>query len=231
MRVLAFDCSAGALSVALVTGTGSAEACLDLGLRHAERLMELVDFCVSRAGLRPADIDLVACSGGPGSFTGLRIAMSTAKGMALALGKPRVTVPSLDALAWGLEWAPGAVMPVIDGKKGRLNAALYERGSRVSAWLDAPLAELAALLDTYPEALVTGPDASLFEGLAAERAGLRLDRRAGMPAARAIAALAVERFESHGPSPEDEGPLYLRPSEAEETDAARSGRATEEGPR
>jgi tRNA threonylcarbamoyladenosine biosynthesis protein TsaB len=222
MTVLAIDASTDILSVALLGEGKKAEASLDIGLAHAERVIDLCEFCLSRSGTKREEIDLVACAKGPGSFTGLRIGMATAKGLALGLGKPWIAIPTLDALAWGLEWASGAVLPVIDGKKGRLYAALYARGHRMTDWLDLPLAGIAALLDTYPETLVTGPDAELFEELAAERSGIRLDRRAGRGAAASLAALAVERFAAEGASGDDEGPLYLRPSEAEEARATRS---------
>ena len=88
MRILALDTSTDILSVALKTDEGWADTSLDLGLKHAERLMDLVDFCLSRAGMRVEDVDLFACAAGPGSFTGLRIGMATVKGLALAGRKP-----------------------------------------------------------------------------------------------------------------------------------------------
>ncbi len=223
MKVLAIDASTDQLSVAVSTDEGVAEASISLGLRHAERVMELVDFCLRGAGLDRRDLELVACAKGPGSFTGLRIGMAASKGIAAALGLPWVAVPTLDALAWGYEHFPGAVVPLIDGKKGRFFTAIYLRGARMTDWLDIPLAKLAALLDTYTGVLFTGPDADMAEGLAAERSGLSIDRRAGGPMARALSALAVESFAREGPSPLDEGPLYLRPSEAEETRAGGEG--------
>lgn len=230
MNVLALDSSTDLLSVALVTPEGKAEASLDLGLRHAERIVDLVDFCLSRASLKPTDLDLIACARGPGSFTGLRIGMATAKGMALALGKPWISVPTLDCLAWGREAFQGAVAPVLDGRRGRVYTAVYERGTRVTDWLDVPLARLAELLDTYPEALLTGPDADLFEELAAERSGFHVDRRARDPAARALAELAAEAFARDGGAAPDEGPLYLRPSEAEESADADKAKERDGGP-
>jgi len=200
MTVLAIDSSSDILSVAVRSPRGSAEAAVDAGLRHAESLQALVAFCMIRLGLGPADLDLLACAQGPGSFTGLRIGMATVKGMALGLGKPWVAVPTLDCLAWGYEAFPGPVAPIIDGRKGRVYSALYLRGRRTGPWLDAPLAELASLLDTYPEALVTGPDAELFAPFALERPGFRIDRRARAPAARPLAVLAEERFRSEGPA-------------------------------
>jgi len=216
MKVLAIDTASDILAVALMTETGWAEASLDLGLKHAERLIDLVDFCVSRAGLKPADLDLIACSGGPGSFTGLRIGMATAKGLSLALKKPWASVPTLDCLAWGFESYQGVVAPAMDGKKGRFYTAFYLKGARISDYLDISLARFASLVDTYPQTLITGPDAALFEELASQRSGIHIDRRAGASAARALAVLAAEKFAKEGPSANDEGPLYLRPSEAEE---------------
>lgn len=223
MNILALDTSSNILAVALRTEEGWAEASLDLGLRHAERLMDLVDFCLTKAGLRPGDLDLLACAAGPGSFTGLRIGMATAKGIALALGKPFLALPSLDAFAWGLEAFPGAVIPVLDAKKGRVYAGIFHRGRRMTEALDISLPGLLALADTYPEILVTGPDADMLEESASERSGLHIDRR-GLPAARGLAVLAMEAYESGKVSDPGEGPLYLRPSEAEETQAATEGR-------
>jgi tRNA threonylcarbamoyladenosine biosynthesis protein TsaB len=216
MKILAIDSSTEILSVAVTTDAGYAEAALGLGLRHAEQVMGLVDFCLRGAGLERRDLGLVACAKGPGSFTGLRIGMAASKGIAAGLALPWVAVPTLDALAWGYEAFRGAVVPLIDGKKGRVYAAAYLRGRRVTEWLDAPLAELAPLLDTYQDVLFTGPDADLAQELASQRSGFAIDRRAGSPAARGLAALAAEILERDGPTPTGEGPLYLRPSEAEE---------------
>jgi tRNA threonylcarbamoyladenosine biosynthesis protein TsaB len=224
VKILAIDCSTDILSAALMAEEGWSEACLDLGLRHAESLMGLVDSCFERSGIGKAELGLVACARGPGSFTGLRIGMAASKGIAAALRIPWISVPTLDALAWGYDFFRGAVAPIIDGKKGRVYSAVYSGGLRSSDWLDLPLDKLAALLDTYPEALVTGPDAELFRPFAAERSGFRIDDRARAPAARAIARLGLEDFLAHGPGSTDEGPLYLRPSEAEESAAGRGAR-------
>jgi tRNA threonylcarbamoyladenosine biosynthesis protein TsaB len=216
VNVLAIDASTDILAVALKAEAGWAEASLDVGLRHAERVMDLVDFCLSRSELDRSSLGLVACARGPGSFTGLRIGMAASKGIAAGLGIPWISVPTLDALAWGLECFHGAVAPIVDGKKGRVYSAIYLRGERTTDWLDLPLAKLAALLDTYPEALVTGPDAELFREFAMDRSGFRIDERSGAPAARAIALLGLRAFSREGPGSPDEGPLYLRPSGAEE---------------
>lgn len=223
MNILAIDSSTSLLSVCLKTAKGRSEALLDVGLTHAETIIALVDFCVAKAGLARSDIDLVACAEGPGSFTGLRIGMATVKGIAGGLGKPWVAVPTLDCLAWGLEDFPGAVVPVIDARKGRLYAAIYLRGERQGDWLDVTLENLAGLLDRYPSSFVTGPDAAMLEALSTEHSGIRLDPRAGSGAARALSILAEARYSAQGGFPDSAGPLYLRPSEAEEAAANKDG--------
>ena len=222
MKVLAIDASTRMLSVCVSTDSGRTESLLDVGLTHAESVIDLVDFCVTRAGIAKSELGLVACAEGPGSFTGLRIGMATAKGIAKALGIPWVAVPTLDCLAWGLEDFPGAVIPVIDARKGRYWAAIYLRGSRASDWLDIGPEALAALMDKHTEVFVTGPDAGQFEELATGRSGIRIDPRAGSGAARGMAALARSIFEIKGGFPDSAGPLYLRSSEAEETASMQS---------
>jgi tRNA threonylcarbamoyladenosine biosynthesis protein TsaB len=220
MNVLAIDASTRMLSVCMSRDSGRTEGLLDVGLTHAESIIDLVDFCVSRSGLKKSDIELAACTEGPGSFTGLRIGMATTKGIARALGIPWVAVPTLDCIAWGLEDFPGVVVPVIDARKGRYWAAFYQRGERRGDWLDIGAAGLAALMDRHDRVLVTGPDAALFEGMSTERSGIGIDPRAGSGAARALAILAARVFIEKGSFPDAAGPLYLRPSEAEETAAA-----------
>lgn len=230
MKILAIDASTEILSVCLRTETGRTEASLDVGLAHAESIIDLVDFCVSRARIAKSSIDLLACTEGPGSFTGLRIGMATTKGLAQGLGKPWVAVPTLDCLAWGFESFRGAVLPLIDARKGRFYAAFYLRGLRQGEWLDVGPAELAALMDRHDEILVTGPDAALLEGLAAERSGIAIDPRAGTGAARALAVLAEVVYREKGPYPEAAGPLYLRPSEAEEPGKGAGKPPPDDGP-
>ena len=132
--------------------------------------------------------------------------MAASKGIAAGLAIPWISVPTLDALAWGYDCFDGAVAPIIDGRKGRVYSAVYLHGRKATDWLDIPLAKLAALLDTYPRALATGPDAELFRGYALERSGFRVDERARTPAARAIAMLGLERIPGERAGEDRRGP-------------------------
>ncbi|MCX7024040.1 MAG: tRNA (adenosine(37)-N6)-threonylcarbamoyltransferase complex dimerization subunit type 1 TsaB [Spirochaetes bacterium] len=210
-------------------GIGSVVLELDVGLRHAERLIGAIDFALGESGLCKGDLGLLACASGPGSFTGLRIACATTKGLSDALGIPFVMVPTLDCLARERFRDCQVIIPVIDARRGRFFSAVYENGTRVSDWLDASLASIVALADTYPDVLFTGPDADYFESAAAERTGFRIARHHRRAPARSLVEAGMELFQSSGPSAADAGPLYVRPSDAEEADLERNPKASGHG--
>ncbi|HKA90136.1 MAG TPA: tRNA (adenosine(37)-N6)-threonylcarbamoyltransferase complex dimerization subunit type 1 TsaB [Haliangiales bacterium] len=123
MRLLALDTATLVASAAVwidgaVVVDGEAAAST-----HSEKLLPLADQVLRRAGLVPADLDAVACGAGPGSFTGLRIGLATAKGLCFALGRPLVLCSSLAALA--LEGGRGTVLAVLDAKRQEVYAGLY----------------------------------------------------------------------------------------------------------
>ena len=154
MTILAFDTSGSVLSLSLLVTAGVDAASLpatppgteavpgalhvvrDTGLRHAEHLVATVRDLLAAAGLSIEDVDLVACADGPGSFTGLRIGMATAKGFAAARAIPFVAVPTLDIWAELFRYWPGVVVPVLDARKRRFYAALYAGGEKLTGDLD-----------------------------------------------------------------------------------------------
>ncbi|MFW6261288.1 MAG: tRNA (adenosine(37)-N6)-threonylcarbamoyltransferase complex dimerization subunit type 1 TsaB [Spirochaetota bacterium] len=204
MNHLAVDCATEILSVALRCdrdrGSDVLVSVRDAGLRHTRRLMTLVDALLAEAGMQPADLDLVSCTRGPGSFIGLRIGMATAKGLAWAVAAargleapPLVSVPTLDVMAATVASQTALVVPVIDGKKGRFYGAGYLAGRRMTPDLDLAARELLAAAEAgaaepgagaaggerehHPgaalrEAIITGPHASRFvEAIAGAPAG------------------------------------------------------------
>lgn len=191
---------------------------IDSGLRHAQRVLPATDLCLREAGITLNELDLLTCASGPGSFTGLRIAMSTIKGISSALKVPFVAIPTLDCLAADWEDACPIVLPVLNAHRGQFYAAIYERGTRKSGYLDLPLVELLRLTDTFPEVLIVGPDADLLIESKENRPGLRVARYSRRSAGRALLDLALTRFRSEGPSLSDASPLYVRKSDAEENE-------------
>src|SRR6059058_6004849 len=98
---------------------------LDVRVTHSERLMGAVDRLLGDAGWTVRDLTGLAVAVGPGSFTGLRVGLSTVKGLAVALGVPVAAVPTLDALAASLPFAALPVCPVLYARKGEVYASLY----------------------------------------------------------------------------------------------------------
>ncbi|HJL16070.1 MAG TPA: tRNA (adenosine(37)-N6)-threonylcarbamoyltransferase complex dimerization subunit type 1 TsaB [Sandaracinaceae bacterium LLY-WYZ-13_1] len=223
VRVLALDTSTELGSVAiLVDGTLRAEIGARVRTKHGETLLPLVRRALGLAGLSEASLDLIATGLGPGSFTGTRVGVATAKGLALALGCPLVGVVSLRAIARG---APARlVAPAVDAHKGEVYVALYEQtdaGLREHlAPAHAPPAEaVARLREARPagvEGWATGGSGvrRYPEALAALGARVLPPVFDG-PRAAVLAQEAIERFEAGGP--DDLAalePLYVRPSDA-----------------
>jgi tRNA threonylcarbamoyladenosine biosynthesis protein TsaB len=222
VNILAIDTATALLSAALGTPAGVRYFAADAGLRHSELLMDTLQGLMLSGGIRPGDLDRVACMRGPGSFTGLRIGFAAAKGISLSLGIPLVTVPTLDCMAAPFSVWPGLVIPAVDAKRGCFFTALYRRGERLSAYMDASPAAIAGSLDEASgdePVLLTGPDADL---LLPELAALRGEGRLFLDPARrkgwALELFEFSRkntiFDSEG-GISCEGPLYLRKSDAE----------------
>jgi len=132
MILLAIDTAANLCAACVYDAEGHAvlgRSVLDIGKSHAEHLMDTIAEALGEAGLSYPDLGRIAVSVGPGSFTGVRVGVSAARGLALALKIPAVGVSTLDALAAEAHAAfPGrAVAAVIDGRRGDLYLAGYDR--------------------------------------------------------------------------------------------------------
>jgi tRNA threonylcarbamoyladenosine biosynthesis protein TsaB len=126
MKILAVDTSGSSLSVALVEDRIiKAEMSYDSGTTHGKLLLSFVDKLLCMTGFTLQDMDGFAVTKGPGSFTGLRIGISTIKGLADAVGKPFLGVSSLDALAFQLSHSNKTILPMIDARRGEVYHACY----------------------------------------------------------------------------------------------------------
>lgn len=223
MNIIALDSADDVLSVSLSTENGCWYIEIDAGKRHSEFLMDCIDNLCKSAGILPQKLDFVACMKGPGSFTGIRIAFSAAKGLALALGIPMITVPTLDCLAYHLSGWPGLTIPAIDAKKNRFFSAIYRNGERLSEYMDASAedinAEIAKNRLSPDELLViTGSGAVLLSSSLAEYYSLdliKIDPAFRRGKARELLEISKKCIIINNVSDIDSGPMYLRKSDAE----------------
>jgi tRNA threonylcarbamoyladenosine biosynthesis protein TsaB len=169
MNLLAIDTATDIFSVAIVCSKGDSHLLeVDAGLRHSELSMDSIDMLMRQAALKPEDLNGIVCMGGPGSFTGLRIGFSLAKGLACALGIPFAAVPTLDCMAWPFSALPGIVVPAIDAKKGAYFCALYQNGEKLTEDMDATPREIIAVTTAAEQSssplpiLLLGPGAPLL---------------------------------------------------------------------
>ena len=126
MKILAIDTSAIVATVAVTEDTKPlAQYTINNGNTHSETLLPMIEASLKVLKLTIDDIDLFACSAGPGSFTGVRIGAATIKGLAFNRNKPCAPVSSLDALAHNLLYADGIVCPVMNARRSQLYNALF----------------------------------------------------------------------------------------------------------
>lgn len=126
MKILALDSSGLVASVAVVEEEYTiAEYTVNYKKTHSQTLLPMLDEVVKMTELDLGSIDAIAISGGPGSFTGLRIGSATAKGLGLALQKPLIHVPTLEGLAYNLCGTPGIICPIMDARRNQVYTGLY----------------------------------------------------------------------------------------------------------
>ena len=216
MNILNIDTATDVFGLGLLTTKGLwFDTRRKAGLKHAEVVMGVLDRTLAEAQLTVSDLDLIVCAKGPGSFTGLRIGMAAAKGVSSGLGVPMVSITTLDAMAFGLGWFPGAVVPVIDARKKRLYTSVYVAGKRVTELLDVTLPEFLALIEPHESILLTGPACDIALGACGELPGVLVDPRGASGWNREYIELGVQALKQVGPDSPNAGPAYLRKSDAE----------------
>lgn len=223
MRILAIDTATQVESVALISEEELiAEYTLNCPVTHAKLLVGTIELLLRNSNLTINDIDGLAVSLGPGSFTGLRIGVSTVKGLALASRKPVVGVPTLDALAFNLPFARNLICPIIDAKKGEVYTALYrmdEIEGLIKLTENLVIDPIALLKKIHEPVIFTGEGVRICGMLINETLG-ELATFAPVQVstvhAASVAYLGLSKFKQS--IIEDLAsltPIYIRPSEAE----------------
>ena len=133
MLTLAIDTSTKSASIALLRDSDIlSESFFNLDVNHSLVLLPALEHLLRLSSIQAGEIDLFACTMGPGSFTGLRVGASTIKGLALATGKPIAGVSTLEALAFNIVSPEISICPMLDAKKDQVYTALYRTGRNYS---------------------------------------------------------------------------------------------------
>ncbi len=222
MKVLGIDTSTMTAGVGIVEDDEVlVDLKFDVKVTYSEILMPTIDLAFKTIGLRLRDLDGVAISIGPGSFTGLRIGLSTVKGLCLVSGKPLASVPSLDALASLSLYCRYPVIPLLDAKKNQVYAAIYDTSEgklkRMGPYQVTEVENLVKKIEG--KNLFVGPGARLYrrklKALLGEKASFALGEQSA-PGGASVARLGSKRLlAGQEERIEELEPLYIRMSEAE----------------
>lgn len=220
MNILSFESSAKAASVALVSaGHLISEYMQCSALTHSRTLLPMAEDLLNNAELTMDDVDLFAVAHGPGSFTGIRIGVSTVKGLAWATGKSCIGVSTLESMAWNGVSHGGLVCPVMDARRNQVYNALFRivDGKPERLCDDRPIAlsELANELKTYGESVFLVGDGAAITSTYFSSCGVPFEIAPDnlvWQSAWGVAMAAAEK------TPGDSAsllPVYLRLSQAE----------------
>lgn len=220
MLVLGVESSGPRGGVALLEdGRTLGQALFEAGMVHGREIAPGADRLLRSAGKGPGDLGLIAVDIGPGSYTGLRVGLAAAKGLAYALGKPLIGVPSLDVLAEAAAGQGATIAPALDAKWDQVYGALYEvrngRPSRSSEMVAERPEAFAARVTAGT--LVVGDALERHADLFAARGARLAPRELWTPSPALVAALGLARHrEGLRHDAATLVPLYLRKTEAEE---------------
>ena len=224
MKILALETSAKAVSAAITEdGHVLASGYQDTGLTHSRTLMPIVEHLFRNTGLTVSDCGAIAVAAGPGSFTGIRIGVSAAKGLAFAANKPAVGVSTLAAMARNAAFADGLIICAMDARRNQIYNALFSAENSVLIRLTPDraisLADLAEELraDPRPKTVLGDGGRMCADYLSANGIPCRLAPPHLVMQNAVSVALEAEDLAARGElvSAQDLSPVYLRPPQAQ----------------
>lgn len=225
MKILALDSSGLVASVALVyDGVMVAEYTTNFKKTHSQTLLPMIDEIVKMTGISLEEIDAIAVAAGPGSFTGLRIGSSTAKGLGLALKKPIIPVPTVEGIAYNFFGSSKMICPIMDARRNQVYTGLYtfsnDEMEIISGQKAVSIAEIVEEINGLGrEVVFLGDGVPVFKEFIQENCKVPLSfapahmamQRAGAVAVRAEYYYNMGRMETAA----EHKPDYLRLSQAE----------------
>lgn len=220
MNLLAIDSAGSFLSAAVSRGDEIFYKKAEVQTRQSESAMAVIDSIMKDAALKPGDLNGVLCMGGPGSFTGLRIGFSIAKGLALSLSIPFTPVPTLDCIAFPHRDCP-LTLAVIESRKNAWFYAFYKNTERLNNVRDGETAQIAEEISAQKTAekivLTGGGSPYLYESLPQELKNIIICKCNDIGYAKELIAIAKNKILSDNEigSFLYSGPEYFRKTDAE----------------
>ena len=225
MKVLGLDSSGLVASVALVEDDNLlAEYTVNYKKTHSQTLLPMLDEIVKMIQLDLDTVDAIAVAAGPGSFTGLRIGSATAKGLGLALKKPMIPVPTLDALAYNIYDTDALICPIMDARRNQVYTGIYTcKQGKQEKQMEASAISIDELLEKLNQmgrpVIFLGDGVAVYGDKIQDEASVKVTfapAHVNKQRASAVAALGILYLkEGHQVTAADFRPDYLRKSQAE----------------
>ncbi|MFI3208547.1 MAG: tRNA (adenosine(37)-N6)-threonylcarbamoyltransferase complex dimerization subunit type 1 TsaB [Eubacteriales bacterium] len=235
MKILALDSSGLVASVALMSEEQLIGAyTINYKKTHSQTLLPMLDVMFQQLDMEVSEIDAIAISGGPGSFTGLRIGAATAKGLGLALNKPLIHIPTVDGMAYQMYGVEGLICPIMDARRSQVYTGLYTFGK--SRDFQVVKEQMAISIDELIQQLndMGQPVTFLGDGVPVHQAKLEealqvpiyfAPNHCNRQSGAALGALAVEYYKAGKiETAQEHKPDYLRVSQAERERAEREAK-------
>lgn len=220
MKILAIDTTTRFMCIGIYDQGKIYEYSLGLGNKQSSLLIPSIKRIIAALKWRIEDIDYFACGLGPGSFTGIRVGLSTIKGLAWTTNKPIIGVSTLDIIAYNTAESFTRIIPVIDAKRNLIYCSIYRNNQsgfkRVLPYMLLSLDELSKKIK--PNSIILGDALGLYkqEILKTIKGVKTLDRDYWYPKPRNIIALALERIKDKKFNTAfDIKPIYIYPKECQ----------------
>lgn len=224
MIILAIDTTSHAASIALINEERLiGEYTSNAKLSHLQKLIPMIEDLLEKCELSIEDVQGIAVSEGPGSFTGIRIGISTAKALAQVKNIPIVNVPTLEAMAYNVPYYSGIVCPILDARRQQVYSGAYQWENNRCKEIVKPSAyaieELIEQIKDYNNILFLGDGVSTYKTHIVEKLGQKAkfaDSYIKYQKASSVGQLSIQLFKEGKQKPYyDIKPNYLRKSEAE----------------
>ena len=212
MKILGIDTSTKFLTVAIIDEKRVLAGYQDKGdLKHYATLVPTIDGLLKKCRLKLKDIDAIALSIGPGSFTGLRIGVATCKGINMALGIPIVALPTLDVIAENFLDEKRLLCPLLDAKKKKVYACLFDGSRGLKRLTDYMLLDMDSLLKKIKKpTLVFGDAVGLYKDSLEKNPYINISQEDWYPRAEVVARLGLAKAKKRKfTNPDRLAPMYL----------------------